>query len=259
MGLEEKLQANLAAVRARIEEACTRTHRDPDSVYLVVVTKSVGMDVILALVKMGVTDLGENRVQQLTERAAAVSEFLQRRQEPESSGEPPRAPRWHMVGNLQRKKVSVLLPSVAMIHSVDRLRLAEEINKRADGHSRRVDVLLEVNCADEPQKGGAAVCAAAHLGEQIASLPNLRVRGLMTMAPLTPDETIVRNAFSRVAELFEEMRSEYAVGDTFDILSMGMSSDFEIAVQCGANLLRIGSALFEGARGADLDDSCAGL
>ena len=244
--LEEKLQANLSAVHSRIEAACQRVDRDPESVSLVVVTKSVGMDVVLSLVKMGVADLGENRVQQLIERSAAVREFLRSQHELGGSEGVRRQPRWHMIGGLQRNKVKSLLPSTPVIHSVDRLRLAEEISKHAVKCDATIDVLLEVNSADEPQKGGVAVCAAVHLGEQIESMPNLRLRGLMTMAPMTPDETAVRNAFLRVSELFTEMRDECDASQDFRILSMGMSGDFEIAIECGANMVRIGTSMFEG-------------
>ncbi len=243
--LEQKLHENLGAVRRRIAEACERAQRDPDDVRLVAVTKSVGVDVIQTLLRMGTIDLGENRAQQLSEREFAIREYLAR-PDPHPARQPAPAPRWHMIGNLQRKKVKALLPAVTMIHSVDRLRLAEEINKRAQEQSRRIDILLEINAGDEPQKGGAAVCAAAHLGEQIASLPHLRLCGLMSMAPLTNDRQRLRNVFSRVYELYEEMRHEYDVGDAFDTLSMGMTADFELAVECGSNLLRLGTVLYEG-------------
>ncbi len=246
-GIEEKLHGNLQSVRDRIGGACARARRNAEDVRLVVVTKSVDIDVVSALVKLGVRDLGENRVQQLTERVSQVNDFL-KQQTPTEPGERLPPPRWHMIGTLQRNKVKAVLPAVTMIHSVDQLRLAEEINRRADAHPHMVDVLLEVNGGDEPQKSGAAVCAAAHLGEQIASLPNVRLRGLMSMAPLTNAETLTRQVFTRVSELFEEMRNEYAVGSAFDVLSMGMSGDFEIAVECGSNLVRIGSAVFEGLR-----------
>lgn len=250
-GIEQKLRENVRVVRDRIGEACTRVHRDPKTVGLVAVTKTMGLDVVRSLLRMGLTDLGENRVHRLVERAEAIGRDMGRSKPPEWIPEPLRAnqptpPRWHMIGNLQRNKVRSLLPWVSMIHSVDRLRLAEEIDHRAAELSRRVDVLLEVSGADEPQKGGAAVCAAAHLGEQMASLPHLRLRGLMAMAPQGEDANRLGNVFSRVSELFEEMRHDYAVGEDFDLLSMGMSNDFEIAVACGSNLVRVGTALFEG-------------
>lgn len=243
--MRRKLQANFKEVRNRIADACARANREPESVRLVAVTKSVGMDVIRTLVDMGVTDFGENRVQELTQRAAMVAEMLKRRQM-DPSIEPVTPPSWHMIGSLQRNKVRSLLPWVKMVHSVDRLRLAETLSKHAGSESRDVDVLLEVNGGNEPQKNGMAVCAAPHLAEQIVSLPNIRVRGLMSMAPLGADQTQLRNVFDRVRDLFDEMRSNYAVGGEFDTLSMGMSDDFELAVECGATLVRVGTALFSG-------------
>lgn len=243
--MRRKLQDNLRAVRNRIADACERVRRNPDDVRLVAVTKTVGIDVIRTLIDMGVEDLGENRAQELVRRAGMLKEQDSRRA---FVGEEAVAPsvRWHMIGNLQRNKVKGLLPSVALIQSVDRLRLVEEISKHAEQQSRVVEVLLEINGGNEVQKSGTAVCAAPHLAEQMAAMPNLSLRGLMSMAPLHADETELRNTFTRVAELFQEMRDDYALGDRFDTLSMGMSNDFEIAIECGANVVRIGSALLKG-------------
>lgn len=238
--LDEKLRGNLGSVVGRIEQACLRARREPADVRMIAVTKYAPIEAIAALVRLGMVDLGESRVQQLVERREYFEKYPPR--------EEPDAPpiRWHMIGQLQRNKVKPIVPFVTLIHTVDRLRLVEDISKRAESVGRRVDVLLEVNGGDEPQKGGAAVCAAAHLGEQIASMPALRLRGLMSMAPNIEDGDDVRRVFTRVRELYDEMRSDYDVGAAFNVLSMGMSSDFEIAVECGANLVRIGSALFEG-------------
>ena len=244
--MRRKLQENLRRVRDRIGEVCVRAGRSSDTVRLLPVTKTVGMDVVRTLHEMGLTEFGENRAQELARRAAMMQETMERRQRGQHAAGTLSAVRWHMVGYLQRNKVKPLLPWVAMVHSVDRLRLAEEINKRAADLGRQIDVLLEVNGGNEPQKSGAAVCAASHLGEQIASMPNLRLRGLMTMAPWTSDETTLRNVFSRVGELFDEMRHEFIVGDAFDTYSAGMTNDFEIAVECGSTMVRIGTALFEG-------------
>jgi pyridoxal phosphate enzyme (YggS family) len=244
--MRRTLQDNLRNVRDRIAEACGRAGRDPDAVRLLAVTKSVGIDVIRMLFEMGITEFGENRAQELIRRAAVMRDLLECHETVDSPAPAPKAVRWHMVGYLQRNKVKSLIPWVTMFQSVDRLRLAEEINKRAADVGHPADVLLEVNGGNEPQKSGAPVCAASHLGEQVASMPNLRLRGLMTMAPWTSDETELRNVFTRVRELFDEMRHDFAVGDAFDIYSAGMTNDFEIAVECGSNMVRIGTALFEG-------------
>ena len=151
-----------------------------------------------------------------------------------------------MIGHLQRNKVRQALPTASMIHSVDTLRLAEEINTGSKKLNLRSKILLQVNTSNEPQKYGVPVGAAIHLAEQLDTLSNVDLVGLMTMGPLTRDKNIVRSCFSRAMELFVEMRGEKIVGPHFTELSMGMSSDYEIAVEEGATILRIGSAIFAG-------------
>jgi pyridoxal phosphate enzyme (YggS family) len=152
-----------------------------------------------------------------------------------------------MIGHLQRNKVKQLLPHVHCIHSVDSLRLAEEIDEIGMKTRSKVPVMLQINASEEPQKHGVAVGAAIHLGEQIATMPGLQLVGLMTMAELTDDESVIRNAFRRTREIFEEMKWHKIGGPDFKHLSMGMSHDFEIAIQEGSTMVRIGSALFGGA------------
>jgi pyridoxal phosphate enzyme (YggS family) len=150
-----------------------------------------------------------------------------------------------MVGHLQRNKVRTALEFSDFIHSVDSLRLAEEINARAELAGRPVDVLMQVNCSGEPQKYGVAVGAARHLGELLSTMKHLRLVGLMTMAAVTSDPEKARPAFALLHEIFAEMRNDKIGGDAFRHLSMGMSQDYTVAVEEGATLLRIGSALFE--------------
>lgn len=231
----EQLAANLAAVRDRMAEACARVRRDPDDVTLVAVTKSVSMDVIRKLVSLGQLELGESRVQQLADRAHGLAGSM-----PASA---PR-PRWHMVGHLQRNKVKQCLDAAQVVHSVDSLRLAEEISARAEKTGEPVECLLEVNCSNEEQKMGVAVGAAMHLADQISTLKGIHLVGLMTMAPLVEDPEEARFAFGRLRELFEEMLGDKVGGKSFRHLSMGMSNDFEVAIEEGATMVRIGSALF---------------
>lgn len=247
--MRRQLQLNLEAVRDRIANTCVRSGRHPDEIRLVAVSKSVGVDVLRTLLDLGVTEFGENRVQELVRRAGMIREALERG--PLLSHAPPAPPHWHMVGNLQRNKVKPLIPWATMIHSVDRLRLAEDISRHAAAADRRIDLLLEVNGGNEPQKQGAAVCAAPHLGEQIASLPGVRLRGLMTMAPQGADASVLHQVFTRVGELFEEMCDHSGLGESFNIYSAGMSGDFETAIACGSNMVRIGTALFEGVDSAE--------
>jgi len=243
--MKRKLQENIKRVEHRIAEACRQCGRDPKSVTMVAVTKSVTLDIIRAMVDLGAGHLGENRVQELTKRAAMVNEFLGRRARDLSAGARPR-PNWHMVGHLQRNKVQSLLPWVSLIHSLDSLRLAEEIDSQSAKLNRVTPVLLQVNIGDEPQKNGVAVAAAIHLLEQIKTLDHIRIRGLMGMAPQTDDLDVINHAFGRAKDLFDEIVAERVCGPQFRELSLGMSGDFEVAIRYGATYVRIGSALYEG-------------
>lgn len=243
--MKRKLAENLRRVEHRIQEACRRADREPSSVTLVAVTKHASLDVLRAMVDLGLSDLGESRVQELTKRAAAVNEWLGRRSRDVSAGARPR-PRWHMVGHLQRNKVKAVLPWVDMIHSLDSLRLAEEIDAQSSKLGRKMPVLLEVNAADEPGKFGMAVAAVTHVAEQVQSLEHVDVRGLMAMAPLTGDEQRIRFVFNRVRELFDEVVEQRICGPQFRELSMGMSNDFEYGIEAGATHVRIGTALLTG-------------
>ena len=151
-----------------------------------------------------------------------------------------------MIGHLQRNKVRDVLPWVELVHSVDSLRLAEEIDAEAAKLGRKMPILLEVNPSGEVSKFGVAVAATTHLAEQVNSLRHVELRGLMAMAPLTDDESVIRHSFRRVRELFEEIIGERICGPTFKELSLGMSSDFEFGIEAGATYVRIGSALLEG-------------
>lgn len=232
-----RIKKNLARVQANIETACRRSGRRPQDVSVVAVTKAVSVEAIKALLELGHGDFGESRVQQLKQRCDDVAAHIQRRR-----SDYPVQPRWHMIGHLQRNKVKAALESADVLHSVDSLRLAEEINSRAQRMDTTVEVFLQVNCSEEPQKHGVAVGAAAYLGELMGTMENISLVGLMTMAPAGLP---ARPAFVRLGELFEEMRRSGAGGENFRHLSMGMSQDYETAVEQGATMLRIGTALFE--------------
>lgn len=238
-----KIATKLKHVRDTVDAACARAGRESDSVKLIVVTKSADIEAIKEVIRLGFTELGENRVQQLKKVSAQVAEFLQHSDDDKAL---PKKVNWHLIGHLQRNKVRQALPITTLVHSVDTLRLAEEISAAGARLNLQPKVLLQINVSNEPQKYGVPVGAATHLAEQIESLPNLNLVGLMTMAPLTHNKDIVRSCFVRARELFIEMRGEKIVGPQFTELSMGMSSDYEIAVEEGATILRIGSAIFAG-------------
>lgn len=236
-------------MRERIAAAAERSGRRAQDVLMVAVTKNATPDQIRTLVELGQVDLGENRVQQLTQRVAALEEFLSRRRTlgaaaPKGSPEPPQQVRWHMIGHLQRNKVKQVIPLVNLIQSVDSLRLAEEIHNFAARTDRVVDILIQVNVSGETSKSGVAAPAVIHLAEQIDSMMHLRLRGLMTMAPYSDDPEDARPVFARTAELFHDLQNARVSGPACNVLSMGMSGDFEVAIEEGANLVRVGRALF---------------
>ena len=236
-----RIAERIRRVEGSIGEACARVHREPGDIRLVVVTKSAEIEQIEEVIRLGYYHLGENRVQQLRKVAAQVAEFVQQHPDDPALA---KEIHWHMVGHLQRNKVRQILPVVSLIHSVDTLRLAEEINSAAARTDLMPRVLLQVNTSNEPQKYGVPIGAATHLAEQIETLPHFKLIGLMTMGPLTRNTDAVRACFARARDLFYEMRGEKIVGSQFTELSMGMSSDYEIAIEEGATILRIGSAIF---------------
>ena len=238
-----KISERIERVKDAIGSACANVGRDASEIKLIVVTKSATLEAIKEVIRLGFTNLGENRVQQLKKVSTQIAEFLERG---DSDSALPAEVNWHMVGHLQRNKVCQVLSTVSLIHSVDTLRLAEEINSSAAKLNLFPKILLQVNMSNEPQKYGVPVGASTHLAEQIETLPNLKLVGLMTMAPLTHNKDVIRACFVRARELFVELRGEKIVGPQFTELSMGMSSDYEIAVEEDATILRIGSAIFAG-------------
>ena len=242
-GIKRKLQENVKQIQDRIADACARSRRNPSSVKLIAVTKAASVEIIRTLVDLGVQDLGENKVQELCKRAAMVRESRMRRTKGDDAND---SPRWHMIGHLQRNKVKHVLPWASLIHSVDSLRLAEDIDEAAAKLESRVPILLEVNAADDPNKHGVSVAASMHLAEQLVGLKHVEVRGLMAMAPLTTDDRQIRVTFERMKELFDEIVTERTMGPAFSELSLGMSGDFETAIEFGSTMVRIGTALFDG-------------
>lgn len=251
------------AVTQRIAAAARRVGRAPSEVVMVAVTKTASPDQIRALIELGHVDFGENRVQHLEKRVAAMNEFLARRRllgggstrDGHAAGPAPAETRWHMIGHLQRNKVKQVIPLVQLIHSVDSLRLAEELHAIGVKRDTPIDILLQVNTSGEPSKFGVASPAALHLAEQIDTMVNLRLRGLMVMAPYSDNPEDARPTFARAADIFHDIRKEGIGGETFNVLSMGMTNDFEVAIEEGANLIRVGRALFgEGDPNAPAED-----
>ena len=222
-----EIDANIARVRARIAEAALRGGRRPESVQLVAVTKTVGPERIREAVACGLRVFGENRVQ---EARAKVSEV------PGVS--------WHLIGSLQRNKVKEALRLFEVIHSVDSVGLAEELSRRSmERGTRRAEVLLQVNISQEPQKHGVAPEEAERVVGAVLDLQGLRLRGLMGMAPLVDTPEAARPSFRRLRELRDRLGEAFPEAGVCE-LSMGMTDDFEVAIEEGATIVRVGRALF---------------
>jgi len=212
--------ANVEAVRERIAGACQRAGRSPDGITIVAVTKTVEPLAIATALKMGIRHFGENRVQEAEEKIRQLS------------GLKPR-PSWHMVGHLQTNKVKVAVEIFDIIHSVDSVRLAEAISRRTQ---KTLPVFLEVNVSGEASKSGFPMAEVEPALEVISHLPKIEIKGLMTIAPMVTDAEQVRPIFKKLRSLRDSFRLEH--------LSMGMTDDFEVAIEEGATLVRIGRAIF---------------
>lgn len=229
--LLSRLAENLNRVHQRIAEAAARGGRTAEAVKLVAVTKYVGLDETRALVAAGCLDLGESRPQELWGKAESLGVA---------------AIRWHLIGHLQRNKIRRVLPHVALLHSGDSEKLLAAVNEEARATSRRVSVLLEVKISGDAAKHGFAPAELESLAPRLAQFECLDVRGLMAMAGANSDEQQTRCEFARVRELRDRLQLNCPPFIRMDELSMGMSGDFEIAIEEGATIVRVGSALFEG-------------
>ena len=214
-------------VQEKIERACERAGRNPSEVTLVLVTKNVSVEKMREAYDAGARDFGENRVQ----------EFLAKK--PELPGDL----RWHFVGHLQTNKVKSLAGEIHLLHSLDRLELAEEIQKQAEKKNLIVEALLQVNTTGETTKSGFTPEKMRAKAEEVAKMNRIRLHGLMTIGPLTENETAIRESFRELRDLREELKNNFPRFD-FPGLSMGMSSDFEMAIEEGATIVRIGTAVF---------------
>jgi len=229
--IQSRIAANLAEVQGRIAQAAARSGRRPEHVRLVAVTKYVGPETIRPLVAAGCGLLGENRPQHLWQKAEVLADL---------------PITWHLIGHLQRNKVRRTVPRVAMIESVDSRRLVAAIDQAAAALGRPVPLLLEVNVSGEPAKHGFEPDAVAPLFDELPGYRHVEVRGLMCMARWGGGPDAARRDFAALRELRDRLRPQCPEGVVPDELSMGMSGDFEAAIEEGATLVRIGSALYRG-------------
>ncbi len=222
------IKDNLENVRSRIDTACERSGRDRNSVTLIAVSKTKPVSDIREAMDCGCDTFGENKVQELRDKTAEITEPLH----------------WHMIGHLQVNKVKYLPGMVDLIHSVDNEKLALEIEKQAAKHDIVMDVLCEVNMAGEDTKFGLAPEAVPEFVRDISDHPHIKVRGLMTIAPYTEDPETNRQYFRGLRELMESINTQLPEKNRMDILSMGMTGDYEVAVEEGATMVRVGTGIF---------------
>ena len=222
------IRDNIMQVNARIDSACRASGRDRGEVTLITVSKTKPVEALMEAYQSGSRDFGENKVQELMEKIPALPDDI----------------RWHMIGHLQRNKVKYIVDKVYMIHSVDTLRLAEEISREAVKKGTSVNILIEVNVACEESKYGVTTEETINLVEEIALLPGVHIRGLMTIAPFVEDPENNRLIFRKLKQLSVDIADTNIDNVIMYVLSMGMTGDYQVAVEEGATYVRVGTAIF---------------
>jgi len=224
----ETLEQNIITLKSKIGEAAAKFGRSPDEIYMVAVTKTVEPETVQKAVNLGITLLGENRVQEAAKKIDAVEGDI----------------RWHLIGHLQKNKVKSAVELFSMIQSLDSLDLAEEIEKRAGRIRKVMDVLIQINIGREETKSGIDADDAVEFTKRISQLPHIKIRGLMAIAPLKEDLEEVRPYFKKMRDIFENIKMMRIENVDMNFLSMGMTHDFGVAIEEGANMVRIGAGIF---------------
>ena len=225
------LKDNLREVQKKIADACSRADRDVSEVTLIAVSKTKPVDMLQEIYDCGIRTFGENKVQEMMEKEEVLPDDID----------------WHMIGHLQRNKVKYLMGKTALIHSVDSLRLAQEISAQSVKHGVETDILIEVNIAGEETKFGTDREEAVQLVEDASKLPNIHIRGLMTIAPYVDDPEDNRIYFREIKKLSVDIKQKNIDNISMEILSMGMTGDYTVAIEEGATMVRVGTGIF-GAR-----------
>jgi len=221
-------EKNIRMVKANIDEALKSSYDPQREIHIVAVTKTIPVEIIRSALEAGLKNLGENKAQELMSKYDEIGTDAQ----------------WHMIGHLQRNKVKYIIDKVSLIHSLDSLSLAKEINKRAGGDKRKMEVLIQVNVSGEESKYGMDPSSAHHLIDEMESMEWVQIKGLMTMAPFTANQQVTRDCFKRLYELKEKIATKKYEHVEMKYLSMGMSNDYQEAIEEGSNMVRIGSAIF---------------
>ena len=219
---------NLKTIRERVDAACERAGRKPEEVTLIAVSKTKPLSMLQEAYRAGARDFGENKVQEILEKYPEMPEDA----------------RFHMIGHLQTNKVKQVVGKAVLIHSVDSLHLAEKIEQEAAKRDLTADILLEVNVAREESKFGLMLEEVIPLLESVKTLPHVRVRGLMTIAPNVENPEENRKHFKKLYQLYVDIKSKNIDNGTMSVLSMGMTGDFEVAVEEGATMIRVGTGIF---------------
>ena len=222
------IKENLAQIENNIIAACEKVGRNRKEVTLIAVSKTKPVSMLEEVYETGIRDFGENKVQEMCDKFDCL----------------PKDIRWHMIGHLQTNKVKYLMDKAYLIHSVDSLKLAQEIEKQAAKHNRIVDILIEVNIAQEESKFGLAIQDVLVLVKEIAKLSHLRIKGLMTIAPYVENPEDNRLYFRQIKQLSVDIASQNIDNVSMDILSMGMSGDYQVAIEEGATMVRVGTSIF---------------
>ena len=225
------LAKNYNAVKENIKKACEQAGRSQEEVTLLAVSKTKPVDMLIDVYHAGARDFGENKVQELVEKIPQLPSDI----------------RWHLIGHLQRNKVKYIVDKVYLIHSVDSLRLAEEISREAVKKQVEVNILIEVNVAREESKFGIFPEDLENLVDEIAKLPHIQVDGLMTIAPFVPDPEENRPVFRELRKLSVDISAKKVDNVNMSVLSMGMTNDYQVAIEEGATMVRVGTGIF-GAR-----------
>lgn len=223
------IKENLSSIRNNIKNCATKANRDSEKITLLAVTKTVDVDAVLEAIDNGVTDVGENKPQELSRKYETIGDKVN----------------WHLIGSLQTNKVKYIIDKVHMIHSLDRQALCEEIQKRAEQINKTINCLVQVNMSKEESKHGLDKSDVIEFINHVSvNYKNIQIKGLMTMAPFSENEEEVRNVFKGLKQLAIEIDKMNISNVSMKSLSMGMSNDYEIAIEEGSNIVRIGTSIF---------------
>ncbi len=222
------IRENLENIQKKIEAAAKKSGRSASDIMLLGVTKTIDIERIKELLSLGIKDIGENKVQELTSKYEVIGEGAN----------------WHLIGHLQTNKVKYMIDKVKMIHSVDSMKLAVEIDKKSSEKNKITNILVEVNVGGEESKFGIKPEDTVAFVQDLSRLKNVKVKGLMTVAPFVEDSEKNRESFRHMQKLFIDIKAKSIDNISMEFLSMGMSNDFEVAIEEGSNIVRVGTAIF---------------